>query len=216
MSAAPLQGRELRLAEVIGAVARQALRDRRATRVALLDDGSPEAALAARLLSHSLGDSLVRVGAEATDVDPVLQFAPAGASRDEVRQELRRLRARLLPGALPADPGNKTALLLGGALPPEPLLPLGDLYASQVLALAGGWSAPPAVLALAERAGGIERLDAALRARYDERDAAGLDSLSPDVRADVADAAASGRAARVTIRVVPKIGHRTIGLDLLE
>lgn len=208
--------REGRIAEILGAVATQALLDRGARRVALLDDGSPEAVLAERLLVRSLGAG--RVVRIATDpgLESVLQPAAPDLPRERIAEEARRLRARLTPDALPAHPASKTALLLGGELPPEPLLPLGDLYATEVAALAGGWSAPEPVRALAERAGGIERLDEALRLRIDGRDAAGLTRLPVGLAREVESALSAGRASRATIRVVPKIGSRTLGVDLFE
>jgi hypothetical protein len=110
---------------------------------------------------------------------------------------MRRMRARLMDGALPAHPANKTALLLGGELPPEPLLPLGDLWAGDVVALAGGWSAPDEVRRLADAAGGIAALDAALRALIDGRGAAALDALPAAARSEVRRRLAAGRASRI-------------------
>lgn len=207
---------EGRVAEVVGAVARQALADRGLRRIALLDDGGPEAALAARLLARTLGeDAVVRVTADAAGVEPFLPLA-GGVPRERVDEEVRRFRARLLDGALAAHPGSKTALLLGGALPPEPLLPLGDLWATDAAALAGGWSAPPEVAALAEAAGGIDALDAALRGWVDGRDPAALDRLPRDAAAGVRARLAAGRASRRDPRIVPKLGGRTLCLDLAE
>ncbi|HYJ78160.1 MAG TPA: hypothetical protein VEW03_00960 [Longimicrobiaceae bacterium] len=209
---APLE----RIAAVVGAVARQALADRGAHRVALLYDGGPEAGLAARLLAGQLGDGAVeRVGVAEGEVEPLLH--PGGpVDRARLAEELRRLRARCLEGAVPAHPANKTALLLGGELPPEPLLPLGDLWATEVAALADGWSAPDAVLRLADEAGGIEALDAALRQLVDGRRPDALDALPFAAREGVRRALAAGRAARLFPRIVPKLGVRTLGLDLLE
>jgi hypothetical protein len=115
-----------------------------------------------------------------------------------------------------ACPVNKTALLLGGALPPERILPLGDVWASQVQEMAGGWSAPDAVVALAARAGGIEVLDAALARWLERRDTAALDELPADVRDEVRARFAAGRADRVHPVVVPRLTARTLGADLFE
>lgn len=205
-----------RIAEIVGAVARQALHDRGATRIALLDDGGPEADLAARMLARALGEEgVIRVTASEAEVESVLHLAPE-ATPETLRHEIRRLRARSTPGALAAHPGNKTALLLNARLPPEPLLPLGDLWASEVAELAGGWSAPGPVLRIAELAGGIQGLDDALRAYVDRRDPAGLDSI-PSAAADaVRQALAAGRAARMHPILVPKVGTRTLGVDLFD
>jgi hypothetical protein len=206
---------ERRIAEVIGAVARQALADRGRTRVTLIDDDSPEAALAARILEAHLGeDHLVCVTVDEEVVD---EFAlETGTEWERAEEELQRMLARLAHDALPAHPANKTALLLGGELPPEPLLPLGDLWATDVLALEGGWSAPAEVEALAEAAGGIEALDGALRRLIDGRDPAGLDALEPEVAARVRAMLDAGSASRRNPRIVPKLGARTLCVDLYE
>ncbi len=208
--------REARVAAVIGAVARQALHDRGARRIALLDDGGAEADFAARVLARALGDgNVTRVTATDAEVESVLHFAPEVAD-EALRHEARRLKARLLPDALAAHPANKTVLLLSPTLPPEPLLPLGDLWASEAAELAGEWSAPPEVREIAEAAGGVEALDDALRAYVDRRDPRGLDALPRGAAEAVRGALAAGRAARMHPSIVPKIGGRTLGVDLFE
>lgn len=206
-----------RLGDVVGAVARQALADRGLGRVALLDDGGPEAELAARLLGDALGtDGVVRVGAEPQGLESLLHRLAPECGAAQVEEEVRRLRARLVPNALAAHPANKTALLLGGELPPESLLPLGDLWASEVAELTGDWSAGDEARRLAEDAGGIDALDDALRGWTDRRDPAALDALPGDVAARVRLASAGGRAARLFPRIVPKLGTRTLYVDLFE
>lgn len=210
------QRRLTRLGELVAAVARQALADWRVQRIALLDDGSPEVELAAGWLQSGLpAGSVTRVTGEGR-LESLLHSAAADPDSDAQRMEARRLLARLVPDALVALPANKTALLLGGPLPPDPFLPLADLYASEVQVLTGGWSAPAPVRELAERVGGIDRLDDALRARIDQRGARGLERLPPAVRGEVEAALAKGSASRLSIRLVPKIGHRTLGADLFE
>lgn len=209
-------GREGRIGEMVAAVARQALADWGAERIALLDDGSPEAGLAARLLAPLGPDRLARLDATGTHVESLLHLLARTHAPERVGREWARLRAQLEPDALAAAPDNKTALLLGGALPPEPFLPLGDLYASEVAELAGGWSAPGEVRALAEAAGGIGRLDEALRSLVDRRDPGGVDALPPEVAAEVRLRFERGRASRLTLRLVPKLGYRTLGMDLFE
>lgn len=206
---------ERRIAEVIGAVARQALADRGRTRIALIHDGGPESELAARLLEDQLGeDRVMCVTADGRLADAVAREAEAEEGR--ASEEVRRMLARLVDDALPAHPANKTALLLGGELPPEPLLPLGDLWATDVLVLQGGWSAPAEVEALAEAAGGIGALDGALRRLVDGRDPAALNVLEPGVAARVRSMLAAGSASRRWPRVVPKLGGRTLCADLYE
>lgn len=209
-------GREARLAELVSAVARQALADRGVRRVALVDDGTPEAALAARLLAPLGEGAVARLRAEGAEVEPLLHSLAPIHGEARVAREVAGLRARLEPGVLPAAPENKTALLLGGGLPPEPFLPLGDLWAGEVAELAGGWSAPAEVRSLAEAAGGVGPLDAALRGVVDRRDPAALEALPEAVREKVRRLLARGRADRLFPRLVPKLGHRTLGVDLFE
>jgi hypothetical protein len=204
-----------RIGEVIGAVARQALADRGRTRIALLDDGGPEAKLAASILRSQLGDDAV-IPIDTADVDPEPLLRGLTVDTRRMDEEVRRMRARLKDDALAAHPANKTALLLGGELPPEPLLPLGDLWATDVLALAGGWSAPPEVLALAEEAGGIEALDGVLRRLVDGRDPSALDALPPAVVERVRGMLAAGSGSRRYPHIVPKLGGRTLFADLYE
>lgn len=207
---------EGRIAEIVGAVARQALADAGQTRIALLDDGGREAALAAWLLARTLGsDAVVCVTGDGDGVEP---FLPDGDRIPDhrVAEEVRRFRARLMADALVAHPASKTTLLLRGELPPESLLPLGDLWATDALALAGGGSLPPDVAALAEQAGGIEPLEAALRGWIDGRDAAALERLPGGAADRVRALLAAGSASRRNPRIVPKLGGRTIGIDLME
>ena len=208
--------REHRIARVIGAVARQAIEDRGLTFIALLDLYEPEAQLAHRMLWEVLGEDWTTTLHSAAEELELVLHAPVRVSERTLREETLRVAARLRPGALIANPANKTALLLGGALPPDPFFPLGDVWASDVAELAGGWSAPDDVVALAERAGGIEALDRALRGAIDARDPSALDALPAGVGEDVRAALARGRAARVGPVLVPKIGARTIGIDLDE
>jgi len=228
---APAGARE-RVAGVVGLAVRQAVADAGAAGVALLDDGSPEAALAAEWCAAALGNGAVwRVGppppAEAArlaerlvaDVAGLSEGAPRPAP-DGVAAELHRCRARLVAAArhaLLAHPANKTALLLARALPPEPLLPLGDLYASQVQALAGAWTGPPEVVELAGAAGGVARLDRALAAFVDARAAAeeAFAGLPAALRDAVLRRIREGRFGRRQIGLIPKLGARTLGIDFL-
>lgn len=209
--------RSERLAEIVGLVAQQALADRGVASVALIDDGGPEAELAAQWLERALPDGAVRrVAQPPAGLESLLQPSAVGAEAARRRSEALRLAARLLPDALVANPVNRTVVLLSGDPPPDPLLPLADLYASEVLELVGGWSGPEGIREVADRAGSVAVLDAALRARLDRRDANGLRSLPPELAAEVDALLARGRAARRAAWIVPKIGYRTLGVDLFE
>jgi hypothetical protein len=148
-------------------------------------------------------------------VFPFARAAEANGTGDAAA-EIRRLYVRLVPGALSVNPLNKTALLLSGGVPPDDLLPLGDLYATEVLQLAGGWSVPAPIRGIVAASGGIERLDAALRRHIDGREPDALAALPPSTRDAVLRALQAGRAARLWGSVVPKLGSRTVGVDLFE
>lgn len=206
------------LSLVIGQVARSALQATGAAAVVLLDDGSPEVQLVAALLEETLPEgSLERAGADGPDLEPVLRYARANAAGEEsvARMEAFRFRARLRKDGLVACAVNKTALLLS-APPPEPFLPLGDVYATQVAGAGEGWRVPAEVEALADLAGGMEVLDAALHRRFDLRLPSGLDPLPRRARRGVEEALERHRHFRRYPVVVPKIGPRTVGVDLHE
>lgn len=211
----PIRGdRARRLAEIVGAVARQAMADRGVRRIALLDDGTPEAKLAAGWLESALPpESLIRVADPPEGLEPLLRSAEDGP---RATIEARRFAARMLGDAIIANPVNRTAMLLSGDPPPDPLLPLGDLFASQVAELAGDWSGPRRVVELAELAGGVIPLDRALELLLDRRDADGLAELPAPAREPVRAALLRGRAARRSATVVPKMAHRTLGVDLFQ
>jgi hypothetical protein len=118
---------------------------------------------------------------------------------------------------LAANPANKSALLLGRTFPSEPLLPLGDLYASQVRELTGGYNLPDEVDSLARAAGGIDALDRALQLHFEARFPADqvVEELPEAARGPFLEAVQAGRFWRERAGLIPKLGARTIGIDLL-
>jgi hypothetical protein len=118
--------------------------------------------------------------------------------------------------ALLLHPANKTALLLDPVFPPEPLLPLGDLYAMHVEALAGGWTGGEELRNLAERAGGVAVVDAALDEIVERRQPPerALAHLPEAVRRDILQRWHAGRFWRRRPGLVPKLSGRTLGIDL--
>lgn len=205
-----------RITRVIVGVLVQALEDARATELVLLDDGSPEAALIATMLGSSgKHGAAAGAGPDVAAVRLVRERATSFEPGDLLAAWSRAAAAR--PAALVAQPVNKTAALLGGALPGV-VLPLGDLWASQVAALAGQWSAPAPVRSLAEAAGGIDSLDQALQALVDRRihpDAA-CAGLPAGVRGTLLALWDDTRFARRFTGLVPKLGTRTLGVDLFD
>lgn len=212
-------GEARRLAHLIAGVVGEAVRESGARGVVVLDDGSPEARLLCAWLGTGLreGELLVVDRERAAPVAQALADAcgPQAGLDDEALRALARgfaLRGDLLV----ANSSNKTTLLLDGPLPPDPLLPLGDLYASEVAAVAGACTVPEAAERLAAAAGGIQVVDRALW-RYLERreppDAA-FAALEPALAAELRALLARGCWSRVYGRVVPKLGERTLGVDL--
>src|SRR5262245_27008175 len=136
-----MEGRAERIGRIVALVLAEAVRVSSSSGIVLPDDGSAE--------SEMLVDWC----------------------QDHVRVEIRPVEpgATLVPqdGTLAASLANKTGLLLGATFPGEPLLPLGDLYASQVRHLAGDVQLPENVRALADAAGGIDVLDHALQGRFE-------------------------------------------------
>lgn len=198
-----MKERTERIGRVIAGVLEQALEDARAPVLVLLADGSPEAALIEALVRPRLGARLVLIPSRtAAPGDLLAAWAYAAAAH---------------PTALVALSASKTVALLGGALPGA-VLPLGDLWASQVAALCGGWSAPPSIRSLAQSAGGIEALDDALQALVDRRlhPAAACARLPGELGGTLLALWEDTRFARRFTGLVPKLGARTIGVDLFD
>jgi hypothetical protein len=201
-----------RVARVVGGVIRQALEDARKRALVIADADTPEGRLLSGWARGVLdADRVIGIRRQprdaSADADETSSAAGAEGTRAKALEVTRQY------DALVAHPANKTALLLGGEFPPAPLLPLGDLYASQVERLAGAWTGPARVHELAGRAGGIEALDAALRELLDRRsfDAAGVPG---DVAAAINAALHANRFARRRAGLIPKLSARTIGIDL--
>jgi hypothetical protein len=211
-------GRADRLAIIIGGVVRQAVEDARANGVVVLNAASPEGRLAVEWITSALGVAQVWCVTAEACAAAALDTARFGAARFLPEPEFERAVGRVLGarvGALLASPANKTALLLGGSRPPEPLLPLGDLYASQVAMLAGEWTAPAEVRRLAAAAGGVETLDRVLEDVLERRSTAeaALRPLPAQVGCAVLGALEAGRFAHRGLGLVPKLGARTLGID---
>jgi hypothetical protein len=203
-----------RIARVVAGVVQQAVEDAGAAGVVVLEPDSPEGRLAVAWSVRLLG------------ADRVWRIDPDGASGNDVggspdrREEFRRGVARVLArdrNGLLMHPANKTALLLDPFPPPEPLLPLGDLYATHVARLSdGAWTGSDGLHELADAAGGIETLDAALAAIVEGRAPAAraLGHLPEAVRRGILQRWEAGRFWRRRPGLVPKLGARTLGIDL--
>jgi hypothetical protein len=200
----------LRVERVVRGVCAAAVHTSDAGGIVVLDDWTPEGELVYEWLVRELGEAWVwRAASLSSNVQ--------GLAAEEA-QQVGAWRAARTEGALIAHPANRTALLLGGRLPAADLLPLGDVWASEVEVLTGRWSGPPGVETLAGAAGGVARLDAALlrllQQGADEEQATAV--LSTPVAAELLRLYRQGRWSRLRPRTVPKLGARTIGIDLFD
>lgn len=116
--------------------------------------------------------------------------------------------------ALLLDTATKTELLLG-QISPANLYPFGDLYASELADLGQNFDLSPDLKPIADRAGGTAQLDHVLRRLLDERrDPDEAFGEAPQLRAKVMQRLERTRFFRMQMGVVPKIGPRTLGIDL--
>jgi len=153
--------------------------------------------------------------------------ADAGARRvsvqgaDEAAQFVRDLCVAALganvvqAGGLQIAADSKTALLLGSS-PRADILLLGDLYYSQVVELAGSASLTPDQNEIAAGCGGAEALDRALSRFFDQREKweAAVSDLPAAARKQLKHALDAARFRRARLGLIPKIGSRTLGIDL--
>lgn len=117
--------------------------------------------------------------------------------------------------ALSVSSLNKTELLLNGFTGFADITPLGDLYASEVSQLGGQGLLAGDAAEIASAAGGAAALDACLRKLLDER--YGTDAAfaaSPGLRSLVLQRLNRTRFGLRGVGIVPKIGPRTVGIDL--
>jgi hypothetical protein len=196
----------------VSAVIVEAVRSAGASGVVVLDDWTPEGELTYEWLVAALDETRVWRGASLASNVHGVELDRADAQALAISRFVR------LQGGLIAHPSSKTVLLLGGPLPRADLFPLGDLYASQVAQLAGGWSMPEELAGIVTRAGGMNALDAALARLVDGREAAptALAGLAGDVADEVMRLYGRGRYHRRRPWLVPKLGARTLGVDLFD
>jgi hypothetical protein len=117
-------------------------------------------------------------------------------------------------GLLLLGTSNKTCLLLSPTQPIQPVLPLGDLYASQVVELAGGSTFPPCLQNASHEE--LRAVDRALEAYYERgfREEAAFEGLDSGLRRSTLAALANARRGWHPKPLIPKLGEATLGLDL--
>ena len=202
------------------AVVAEVIREADAHGVVLASSPRPETALlerwftAAAITVRIPDAEIVRVVADSLEASLAGDASEAEARSNE---EAHRAAARVIAnreGLIPVSAANKTELIWSERLPPEPLLPLGDLYASQIHTLAGACSAPPPLVDIEPDR--LRAVDKALAQVVDHgvRPDIAFAELPSELR-DAAFFAMQRSAWKGTLPpVVPKLGRRTLGVDL--
>ncbi len=214
---------------IVSGVIREALRSSGRSEVVVAGGGPEETVLVGWMEQAGIPVATPDPGTVARAEGLALEPGPGspsdpGGSRDPTREWeegrtwfIRTLAARALArsrGALLLGTETKTLLLLGYHPTALPVLPLGDLYASEILELAGGCTLPPPLQGLSgEVIGGV---DSGLRAYLEEglprTDAFGtLPQPLPRVIPELLDRA--GKSWRPTV-LIPKLRRSTLGIDL--
>jgi len=140
--------------------------------------------------------------------------SPSGWSMEAEASALAGAAQARARGLLQLGTANKTCILLSPTAPPQAVLPLGDLYASEIQALAGSCTLPPCLQGVSQ--GIVQDVDLALRAYLEEgsdqgRAFAGLDA---GLRLEILAALADARRAWHPLPLVPKLSRATLGIDL--
>lgn len=209
-SSADHAARATAIRSIVSDVIAEAVRSAGAGGIVILDDWTPEGELSYEWLVAALGEARVWRGASLASNVQGVEAADA--------QQIAALRFARERDGLIAHPASKTALLLGGALPRADVFPLGDLYATQVAELADGWSVPDALATVVRLVGGIDVLDAVLARMVEGREPprTALAGLGADDADEVVRMYERGRWHRLRPRLVPKLGARTLGVDLFD
>lgn len=110
---------------------------------------------------------------------------------------------------------SKTELLLG-LVPTADVLLFGDLYHTQVASLIGPFELSGPAAELAASSGEAETLDRVLQRFFDDRLAWELAAaeLPAAIRTELKDRLDAARFQRARVGLVPKLGSRTLGIDL--
>jgi hypothetical protein len=109
---------------------------------------------------------------------------------------------------------TKTQLLLDYRPAYPSILPLGDLYASQILELAGGCTLPAGLVGMAAEE--IYAVDSALRAYFEDGRSAdeAFRELEPGRAQRIRHMLQESSRAWHPVPLIPKLGNATLGLDL--
>jgi hypothetical protein len=140
--------------------------------------------------------------------------APAPESAELSSREIAGLALALSRNLLLLSGANKTCLLLAPHRHVAPIVPLGDLYASQVLDHCGSCTLPPFLQGQPE--GTVRAVDTALR-DYFEGGFPRSEVFSPlagPIREGVVRGLEAARRSGRFRSLVPKLGKATLGIDL--
>jgi hypothetical protein len=221
----PRPTQEHRLFTIVVGVIREALRYSNRDSV-IIAGGGPEAALLERWLeaagipfelpTQEFLEKTTEWLHEAGEAQPSLGKGP---SRRHLDQEASELAAQALAFAhheesLLLGTANKTHLLLGYGPAHPPILPLGDLYASQILELAGGCTLPAPLTGMATEE--ISAVDSALRAYFEDGRSANeaFRGLEPGRARQIRQMLQESSRLWHPLPLIPKLGEATLGLDL--
>lgn len=211
---------EDRIARVVVAVVAEAIREADARGVVLASSPRPETALLERWFAAAAITVKMPAAEVVRAVADSLEASLGGDASEPVArssEEARRAAARVVAnheGLIPVSAANKTELIWAERLPPEPLLPLGDLYASQIHALAGDCTVPPPLADIEPHQ--LRAVDEAMARVVDDgiRPDVAFAELSPELRDAVISAMRRSAWKGTLPPVVPKLGRRTLGVDL--
>lgn len=213
----------LRPYSVVSGVLREALRASGKGGVVVFGTG-PETALLEEWMGKA-GIDVIRPSDAALLGGASLLSACAGSedtprspgSGGDITQDAAALAGRSLAsvrGLLLLGPANKTELLLSPrGLVPD-LLPLGDIFASQILDLTGDCTLPPALKGCSPKE--VAAVDEALEAYYGGRLAQveAFGGLKKDLRTRVSAGMREAQKGWRPLPLIPKLGVATLGLDL--
>jgi hypothetical protein len=208
--------------QIVTGVIREALRYSGQSAV-LVAGGGPEGALLETWLKDAHipfevppSEIVERILPLLEDLGGGLRSTPSQAG-DELFGQASELAGRAISsirGLLLVGTSNKTGLLLSFRPSAHPILPLGDLYASQILELAGGCTVPPPLQGISPEE--LSDVDSALRAYFEDglppEEAFG--SLEPPRGRQIRRMLEESRKKWHHIPLIPKLGEGTLGLDL--
>jgi hypothetical protein len=181
-------------------------------------EGAPSPAPHGRGVAGNAGDPdvaapILRADASAPEDDAFVPELDASTLQADASSLAGAALARAR-GLLHLGSSNKTCLLLSYALPIQPILPLGDLVASEIRSMTGSCTLPPCLRTASPEA--VEAVDGALRAYLEEgfRLEDSLGGLTRPLRREVQVALDRARRAWHPLPMIPKLSRATLGLDL--